>query len=583
MRRATLLGVLFTTLTLSPAEGGDLVYKERFVAQLAKRAPAALESFDPATGRFGKGIWIVTDQNVMLPLAVLYTRKAEDNPYYQDAKLLDVLMKAGDALIDDMDANGQWEFRKKDGSTWGQISMPWTYSRWIRTYALIKNDMPPERRGRWVKAFEIGFAHIAKTQFAHVHNIPAHLAMALYAAGKELDRPEWCEQAAKFLHQVTAKQAEGGYWSEGEGPVVNYNFVYIDALGTYYLMSGDKAVLPAIEKAVAFHAHFTYPSGQAVETIDQRNPYGSALLPGNPAFTLTPEGRAWIRNQWQANRNGPLSDDATGLFILHGQEGPVAEPPSTEAGRLFVMRAEGEDRAATLRQGPWFIVLSAYTTPVSNSRWHQDRQNVVSIWHEKTGVIIGGGNTKLQPAWSNFTVGDPSLLRHKPGDENPVFKPKGELYHVPTRAALIKEPVPGLDLTYGPETCRIRVGIRDDRTLEYTLEATTTSGKPVLAHLTLLPRMQAEFESGAGRKARLTEEPLEWTPEELCGMLTYAGCRLTLPKTASLHWPALPHNPYRKDGRAEPSEGRIVLRIPFDSDHPRQRVLLEVVGTRQVE
>ena len=43
-------------------------------------------------------------------------------------------------------------------------------------------------------------------------------------------------------------------------------------------------------------------------------------------------------------------------------------------------------------------------------------QDVVS-GNTTIGVFLGGGNTKLQPLWSTFTVGDVSLLKHKPGDE----------------------------------------------------------------------------------------------------------------------------------------------------------------------
>ena len=80
--------------------------------------------------------------------------------------------------------------------------------------------------------------------------------MGLYVAGKVLDRPEWCQQAPDFMMKVVDKQAEGGYWSEHIGPVVSYNFVYIDALGTYYALSKDQRVLPALEKSSRFHRYF---------------------------------------------------------------------------------------------------------------------------------------------------------------------------------------------------------------------------------------------------------------------------------------------------------------------------------------
>jgi hypothetical protein len=558
------------------AATGKLRYRDQFLSQLAGRLPQMLKTFDPRTGRFGEGIWTCQDQNLLLPLAVVYATRGEGNSYHKAARLLEIIMKAGDALIDDMDERGQWEFRKKDGSTWGKISMPWTYSRWIRTYGLIREDMPAERRARWAQAFERGFSHIEKTQLGHMHNIPTHLAMSLYIAGKELNHPAWCGRATEFLRNVAKAQFEGGYWTEGQGPLVTYNFVYVDALGTYYKVSGDKEVMPAIERAIRFHGHFTYPSGQGVETIDLRNPYSAAVSPGNPAFTLTAEGRAWLQNQW-SNLDAPLNDDTLALFVVHGDEGKVASP-ATPADGWFVLSEKNVARAATLRQGPWFICLSAYTAPVDRDRWHQDRQNLVSIWHEKAGLILGGGNTKLQPAWSNFTVGQMDLLRHKPGDTDPNFLPAGELYHVPSEARLVREPEAGLDLTYGPETCRLRVQLRDEHTLEYRVEASARSGLPMFAHLTLLPRLGTTLETGQGKKSALKEAPLTLSAAELGGRLTYNGYRLRLPPRTTLHWPALPHDPYRKDGHANADQGRIEIRIPLDQQRVAETITIEFLG-----
>ena len=105
----------------APSCGGELIYKEQLSKELMKRVPQILEQYDYESGRFGQGIWIVNDQHKMYPLAVVYKTKADVNPYYNDASLLEVIMKAGDALVEDMDEQGRWEFRKKDGSTWGPI------------------------------------------------------------------------------------------------------------------------------------------------------------------------------------------------------------------------------------------------------------------------------------------------------------------------------------------------------------------------------------------------------------------------------------------------------------------------------
>jgi hypothetical protein len=575
MRHPSRLATVFLFF-VSPVAGADLAYKDVLLGRLVEQVPGILKSFDRETGTFGTGIWVCRDQHPMYPLAVAYTTKAENNRYFKAPDLLDVIVKAGDPLLQNMDERGQWVFAKKDGSTWGKIWMPWTYSRWIRTFGLIKDDMPSEDRKRWEEALILGYTGISKHCLGHVHNIPAHHAMGLYAAGKILDRPEWCEQAAEFLVKVSHHQREGGYWSEGIGPVVLYNFVYVDALGTYYAMSADERVFAALDKAAVFHRRFTYPGGQNVETVDQRNPYHDTIARGNVGFTFSPAGRAYLHNQWSRAGLENLDPDLIASLLRYGMEGPIADVPGTEEADVFVLSEDGAARAATVRKGPWFLCLSAYTAPVPTSRWTQDRQNLVSVYHDKVGLILGGGNTKLQPGWSNFTVGDTGLLAHTPGDTSPDFRPKGELYHVPSAAALALEPGPGLKLSYGPETCRIEVRVQDERTLECVLEATAESQLPVAAHLTLIPRMNQPLKTAAGQSVVVADEPITLSPEQIGVWVSHGGYRLYPPPTASLHWPVLPHNPYRKDGRAEPSEGRIEIRIPFDPGHGKYCVRLDV-------
>jgi len=572
-----MLNTILAILAAIPSQTAELRFKDELGSVLIRQVPGILNSYDPETGRFGRGIWLCTDQNPMYPLAVAYAYSTPGNKYYKDKELLEVIMEAGDALIDDMDEMGRWEFRKKDGSTWGMILMPWIYSRWIRAFGLIKDDMPPDRREHWTKALTLGFTSISQSALARVHNIPTHHAMALYVAGKALDRPEWCQQASDFMVKVVDEQAEGGYWSEHIGPVVSYNFVYVDALGTYYALSKDQRVLPALERSSKFHRHFVYPNGDRVETVDERNPYHAGIAIGNVGFTFSPEGRSYLKQQWSLYGMKKLPADLIASLLLYGEEGSLAETPATGSEHLDVLTEGGEDKAAILRYGAWFVCLSAYTATVPQNRWVQDRQNFVSIFHKKVGLILGGGNTKLQPAWSNFTVGDMDLLKHEAGDISPNFIPEGDLYHVPSEAALIREPEAGLNLRYGNEECRVRVNPVDSRILEYRIEATAFADLPIVAHLTLIPHLKESLETGGGEKVILGESPLNFTSEQLGGKLTHAGYTLHLPENATLHWPALPHNPYRKDGSATAAEGRIEIRIPLDKQNSAYTITVEVV------
>ena len=65
--------------------------------------PQILEHYDPKTGRFGTGVWIVNDQQDMYPLAVAYGTKSDSNPYYKSQSLLEVIIKSGELLVEKMD------------------------------------------------------------------------------------------------------------------------------------------------------------------------------------------------------------------------------------------------------------------------------------------------------------------------------------------------------------------------------------------------------------------------------------------------------------------------------------------------
>jgi hypothetical protein len=551
-------------------------FKAEFLPPLVAAVPGIMQSQDPATGRFGSGVWIVTDQNVLLPLATAWSLEAPGNPHFHNAVLLQMIMAGGDALIDDQDADGMWVFRKKDGSTWGNIYMPWTYSRWLRAYGLIRDAMPAERRARWEQALTLGYAGIARTALNRIHNIPAHHAAALYLAGQLLARPGWCRQAAEFLGRVAGEQDEGGFWSEHMGPVVSYNLVYVDALGSYHALSGDRGVLPALERSARFHANFTYPDGSKVETVDERNPYHEGVTMPNVGFSFSPEGRGYVRRQWERLRAAgqALSADLAASFLLYGEEGPAAAAPGGKAFHHFVL---GQNDAVVQREGPWFACFSGYACPVPENRWIQDRQNFVSLFHDRAGLIVGGGNTKLQPRWSTFTLGDTRLLAHRAGDESPTFTPPAGLLHVPAAAALDADSL-ALSLRYGDTSCRVSVHLLEPQQARLCYVVEGALDGPAAAHVTLLPHLGEAWETDSGQRGTLGNASFEFTQGQAGAWFAHHGWRVALPPDATVTWPVLPHNPYRKDGRAETAEARIVITLPFERDVTRQEITVEVRG-----
>lgn len=565
------LGAALLLLLNCPQAAEPFYYKKELLPQLVAEIPRLLDDQDTGTGHFGKGVWVVQDQHPIYPLAAAWSIQDSRNPYYHDARVLCAIIKGGDALIQAQDKKGMWTFRKKDNSTWGQIYMPWTYSRWIRAFSLTRDAMPPDARERWDKALLHGFTGIEREAIDEIQNIPAHDAMALYLAGKVFSKPEWCTTATNFLHQVAAAQFPGGYWTENVGPVVGYNFVYVDAMGAYYGMSHDSDILPCLRKAAEFHANFTYPDGTAIETIDERQLYHEGVSGQGVGFSFTPVGRGYLRRQLQLLNKSPGADVLASL-LLYGEEGEAQDPPAL--GDRHYVSPDG--LSVVHGEKGWCLCLSAYTAPVPTSRWIQDRQNLVSLFHPVTGLILGGGNTKLQPRWSTFSAGDVNLLRHNPGDENPNFLPPPGLRHTPTGARLTSQSL-GLELEYDANRTSVHVELPTSTSarLTYSLDSQPTG--TIEAHVPFMPEMGKPWRTAAGASGKLTTDAIHLAADKSGGWFQHGSWRVLMPEGSHLDWPILPHDQYKKDGSAEANIGKLVLTLPFEKAGDKQLVEVQII------
>jgi len=546
--------------------------RDYLVRSLAAGIEPILDSQDLQTGRFGTQPWICTDQNVLYPLAVAWATEHPENPWYHDARLLEAIGRGGEALVDDQDEKGMWIFRKKDNSTWGQIHMPWTYSRWIRAYELVREALPQAAREKWEQGLLLGFQGIAGYATGGVHNIPTHHAMALYIAGVCFDNADWRDAARRFMAKVVDKQDPAGFWSENFGPVVSYNTVYVEALGIYYTYSKDRAVLPALERASLFHANALWPDGSAVACIDERVVYHAGVAVPNVGFTWSPEGRGYVVKQMQEwSRGGErlLGAEQAAHMLQYAGTGEVKMPAAAGDKGRFVL---GNDEALFQRDKPWAWAYSAYACRPPQNRWIQDRQNHVDVFHDVLGLVVGGGNTKLQPYWSTFTVGDPSLLRHTPGDENPNFTPEIALQWTADAGSLqAGEEGTALQLRYKDLYCSVEARPREDGSLALIYRAPADSG--VEAHVPLMYR-GSRVTLGTGEKLRLTDADVRVPPEKTGGSLLWREMMVSLPDGASLVWPARQHNPYTKDGQASLSAAKLTILLPFEEGVQEQEVVI---------
>jgi hypothetical protein len=235
---------------------------------------------------------------------------------------------------------------------------------------------------------------------------------------------------------------------------------------------------------------------------------------------------------------------------------PGSEAPIPEDDRPY--RIHDPEHALIRRQDGWYACLSGVVTPPVDSRWGQDRQNYVSIWHERTGLIVGGGNSKNQPQWSTFSVGQDEDLAYLPG-----------------AAALHPgQDSDGVSLTYAGHTCRVEIRVASEDRLAVSLAGTARAA--VTAHLVFKLRLGEELQSSTGEQTTVGEERIEVEAGASGAWVAHHGWRVTLPAGSQLLWPVLPFNPYAADDAAPIDEAAAILSVPLGEEPVS--VVLEVPG-----
>ena len=542
-----------------------------------------LERFDEDTGRFMTGDgWAVTNQDIVYPLALLYT--TAESPYYGDERILRHALRGADAWRDFQYPDGRVEFVKVDGSRWGPTYMPWSMYHWLETYALLHDQLDPARRSRWEKGLTLAYDGIAgELARGHVHNIPTWNGMAAYRAGVVFGRPEWQEAGRQMIALAVDAQTPHGYWLEHHGPTTLYNLVYTHAIGLYHVFSGDESVLPCLERATDFHIRYTYPDGRVLETIDGRVKYHDRVSDfAHTTFSLFPQGRRYVRMLVEnmdadrqvrteprishvvtsgslriASAEYGLSPQLASAYV-HLRSGPEAPIPHDRPA--YQIHDQGH---ALIRRGQgWFYCLSAVVTPPVESRWGQDRSNYLSIWHEGTGLIVGGGNSKGQPEWSTFAVGE--------GADAAFLPTAAELRTDAGRDAIA--------LSYGDpaqagKTCILAVQVVSRKCIE--LQLTGAERVPSVAHLMLKIGPEKPLRTGAGCTLALDGRPIDLDSDASGGWIAWDGWRLTVPAGSRFQWPVLPFNPYTADGAAPLDEAAGILTVPLEAETRVLRLLID--------
>jgi hypothetical protein len=302
------------------------------------------------------------------------------------------------------------------------------------------------------------------------------------------------------------------------------------ALASYYENSKDSIVLPALRRATEFHKVFTYPDGVPVEVINDRNRHWDVSAWGHFGFSLFPDGRRlaeFLTGFFRAenlsmNSLGRLSQDA--LYFHEGRTEPIPQDLPRFSHQMAVP-------AGIRKTGPWVVCLSGLidTQAVAN-RFYLDRQGHLSVFHQKTGLIITGANSKRQPDLATF-----------------FEKLPGQIIHMPLSSRLqMSEQSDRLSLAFNTFFSDLYVPPPSDNELKLSFVIAGKGTPPEEARLTLqlCLKVGESLETASGKNVVLGKENLELAAGEMGEWIRHHGWTLKIDPSARLVWPVFPHNPY---------------------------------------
>lgn len=498
----------------------------------------------------------------MLAAAVLYTKQHPANPAYHDKKKLDVALKLGDWAADYCDHEAANEYRR---------DLLWEIHFWLDSYRILEGELGADRRAHWRRGIEKiagWFARdveecidVPRFQSGFVStsiNLLSIRASTVYLAGRILPNKEWENLGMRALHRIAAEeQTPDGFWGEqtDNGPATGYNYVTLCSVALYWEHSHDTAALEALRRATDFHKYFTWPDGTPVETINGRNRLRAVSPFGHFGFSHWPDGRryaafltqSFVGRQLGSRDLGRLSQNA-----LYFHEGPTSAIPQDLPRSSYRMRLP----AGIRKTGAWTVCLSGLIDAPSASRFTLDRQGNLSIYHEKAGLIVTGGNSKYQPELATF-----------------LEKSKDRVVTMPLNSRLrMDDQGDRLGLGFPSFFAEAEVKPASADRLPFRFSIVDRALDPLRgSQLQLQLCLKAgEVLETAQTKVTLDEKRIELEPEQIGGWIRHHGWTLHVDPTAKLTWPVFPFNPYRNAPETQTRHAVGMLTVSLKAQPPMQ-------------
>ena len=496
--------------------------------------------------------WRVVGMQFIYAPALLYVSEHPANTLHGDQKTLEMALRAGDYLATCVTESGEVIPRVNGMETNPLDSHRFLYC-WTEAFALLRDHLDEARLKSWEAALSragkdlvldleprIGRPKHTSPFLGYSPNHFGLRASTIWRMGMVLDVPDWVSLTTGPIQRFTRMIQPGGYWEEHDGPTMNYDYLNTSVAALNWRYTSDPAAWTAIKASTEFHSHWCTPDGVDIHTIDQRNRshFSPGVSFGLMSFTHFPEGRRWARFKLLAALGeerdpiGSLGLSSLGRIaqnLHYYEEGPEAPIPQ----EMEYYRHELDRPAVVQKVGPWVYSISALVSPQRPlSQFYLDRTGPVSLWHESTRHIIGGGNSKGQPQLATFSV----------------EREDGSWSHLPLDM-LLESSREGDTLCVAHEgfSLRLTISVQDEKSVQFSVESQRTYNRPgdtAFLNLPLIVKSGGTISTGGGDSRTLSAERILLDTGAAKGRVAYGKWQVSMPEDSSFEWPVYTYSPY---------------------------------------
>jgi len=391
--------------------------------------------------------------------------------------------------------------------------------------------------------------HIARNHFIWT-------VLCCYRYGMLYNRQDLMRLATGVMEDIVKHQSPEGTWLEGGSPVIKYAEVSTAAVSLFEHFTGNKKLQVAVEKCLDYTLNTIYPDFSKIGCIDGRNRHTRDISPYTAPTYYKYEGGIAYLSEWSRYFDEVVKfdgQDRTAATIMTSILSALPEeiPYVQENVNKYVPARTLYPNLKTsiIRESPWTIPLCCLEQKLFDSRWVLHRQNLFSIFHEKHGLIIGGGHSISQPQFSCFNV--------ITGGKSYYMYEEGQLMAVDD----------GMQLVYGGRECNITISKMDQNELviEYAVEK---------LHETDRVYVNIPLYGGLGSSITINEKEMIWEKQFMASEIfanesfVYKGLSLSISEDAVFNYPVFPYNTHNRKQFKNYNEVYGIVTIELDYNKP---------------